>query len=128
MSLPNILFALADDWSWPHAAAYGDRIVRLPAFERLASEGVLFTHTFCCVPSCTPSRAGILTGQMPHRLEESANLQSILRPKYKTFSDILEEAGYYVGRVGKGCAPGNVEYSGRKRDPAGPHLTISSSS
>ena len=42
---PNILFAIADDWGWPHASAYGDAVVKTPNFDRLAKEGVLF-------PSC----------------------------------------------------------------------------
>ena len=33
---PNILFAIADDWGWPHAGAYGDPVVQTPAFDRLA--------------------------------------------------------------------------------------------
>ncbi len=54
---PNILFALADDWAWPHAGVYGDKVVRTPTFDRVAKEGVLFSHAFCVAPSCTPSRA-----------------------------------------------------------------------
>ena len=38
---PNILFAFADDWGWPHAGAYGDPVVKTPAFDRIAREGVL---------------------------------------------------------------------------------------
>ncbi|MEM7205215.1 MAG: sulfatase-like hydrolase/transferase [Planctomycetota bacterium] len=41
---PNILFCIADDWGWPHASAYGDPVVRTPAFDRIAREGVLFRH------------------------------------------------------------------------------------
>jgi len=54
---PNLLLCVADDWSWPHAGAYGDPVVRTPAFDRVAREGVLFTHAFSAAPSCTPSRA-----------------------------------------------------------------------
>src|SRR5262249_53575419 len=78
---PNLLFALADDWSWPHAGVYGDKVVQTPTFDRVAAEGMLFSHAFCVAPSCTPSRAAILTGQASHRLEESGNLWSILRKK-----------------------------------------------
>ena len=60
---PNILFAISDDQSWLHAGAYGDTVVRTPAFDRIACEGVLFTHAFTASPSCTPSRSAILTGQ-----------------------------------------------------------------
>lgn len=41
---PNILFCFADDWGWPHAGAFGDPVVKTPAFDRLAREGVLFDH------------------------------------------------------------------------------------
>ncbi|MDB4468675.1 sulfatase-like hydrolase/transferase, partial [bacterium] len=41
---PNILFCIADDWGWPHAGAYGDPVVKTPAFDRIAKEGVLFEN------------------------------------------------------------------------------------
>ena len=62
---PSILYCLADDWSWPHAGVYGDPVVRTPTFDRLAREGVLFNYCFSAAPSCTPSRAAMLTGQYP---------------------------------------------------------------
>jgi arylsulfatase A-like enzyme len=117
---PNILFAIADDWSWPHAGAYGDRVVKTPAFDRVAAEGMLFSHAFCTAPTCTASRGAILTGQAPHRLEEGANLWSILQSKFPVYPDLLEAAGYVVGQAGKGWAPGSLEGSGRTRNPAGP--------
>ena len=55
-SRPNILYCLADDWSWPHAGVYGDKVVKTPNFDRVAREGVLFTHVFCATPSCTRRR------------------------------------------------------------------------
>ena len=67
---PNILYCLGDDWSWPHAGVYGDRVVRTPTFDRIAREGVRFNYCFSATPSCTASRAAMLTGQYPHRLEE----------------------------------------------------------
>ena len=60
---PNILFCLADDQSYPHAGAYGDKVIKTPSFDRIAKEGVLFNHAYCAAPSCTHSRSGILTGQ-----------------------------------------------------------------
>src|SRR5438105_4078622 len=71
---PNILFAMADDWAWPHAGAYGDKVIKTPTFDRVAKEGVLFSHVFSVTPSCTASRAAVLTGQWAHRLEEAGNL------------------------------------------------------
>ena len=59
---PNILFCLADNHSWLHVGAMGNRAIETPAFDRIAREGALFTHAFACAASCTPSRSGILTG------------------------------------------------------------------
>jgi uncharacterized sulfatase len=116
---PNILFAIADDMSWLHAGAYGDRVVSTPAFDRVAAEGVLFTHAFCAAPSCTPSRGAILTGQEIWRLEEGGILNSTLPAKFGVYPDMLEEAGYFVGYIHKGWAPGNYKAGGWDHNPAG---------
>ena len=75
---PNVLLAIADDWSFPHAGVYGDPVVRTPAFDRIAREGARFTHAFAAAPSCTASRAALLTGQAIHRLAEGGNLHGFL--------------------------------------------------
>lgn len=117
---PNVVFLIADDWSWPHAGSYGDRVVTTPNFDRVAREGVLFTRSYCVSPSCTPSRGAILTGQTVHRLENGANLWSDLPQKFLAYPDLLEKAGYRVGLTGKGWGPGSQELFGRTRNPAGP--------
>ncbi|HEW79433.1 MAG TPA: heparan N-sulfatase [Phycisphaerales bacterium] len=116
---PNILFAIADDWSWPHASIAGDSVIRTPTFDRVAHEGVLFKNAFVTTPSCTPSRASILTGQWHWRLEEGVNLHSPLPAKFEVYPDILERAGYHVGFAHKGWGPGDYKAGGRKRNPAG---------
>jgi arylsulfatase A-like enzyme len=117
---PNILFAIADDWGYPHAGAYGYKAARTPTFDRLATEGALFTRAFCAAPTCTASRGSILTGQAPHCLEEGANLWSFLPPKFVTYPDLLEKAGYRIGKMRKAWGPGKLV--DRKRDPAGPNF------
>lgn len=117
---PNILFAISDDQSFAHTSAAGDPVVRTPTFDRIAAEGVRFTHAFCNSPSCTPSRAAILTGQECYRLEEGVNLWSSLPAKFQTYPDLLEAAGYHVGYTRKGWGPGSLEAGGRSRNPAGP--------
>jgi arylsulfatase A-like enzyme len=119
---PNIVFAIADDWSFPHAGVYGDPTVSTPVFDRIAREGDRFTHAFTAAPSCTPSRAAILTGQAVHRLEEGANLHGFLPKRFAVYPDLLEEAGYVVGYAGKGWGPGRFEPAGRGRNPAGPQF------
>ena len=119
---PNILFAIADDWSHPHAGVYGDRVIKTPTFDQVAREGVLFTHAFCAAPTCTASRGAALTGQAIHRLDEGANLWSTLSKRFAVYPDLLEEAGYFVGYTGKGWGPGSEEVGGWDRNPAGPHF------
>jgi N-sulfoglucosamine sulfohydrolase len=116
---PNILLIIADDWSYPHAGAYGDRVVKTPTFDRVAREGALFTNAYCASPSCTPSRASLLTGRAVHQLEEGGNLWSTLPAKFDVYPDLLEASGYTVGFTRKGWGPGNFKAGGRERNPAG---------
>ncbi|HNS20294.1 MAG TPA: sulfatase [Sedimentisphaerales bacterium] len=117
---PNILFCIADDWSWPHASIAGDRVVKTPTFDAVAREGVLFSNAFVTAPSCTPSRGSIVTGQWHWRLEEGGNLWSTLPAKFPVYPDLLERAGYCVGCTRKGWGPGQHQPGGRTRNPAGP--------
>jgi len=111
---PNILFAIADDWGWPHAGAYGDPVVKTPVFDRIAKEGILFQHAYVSSPSCTPSRGAILTGQFHWRLEGAANLWSVFPDRFKTYTDYLGDAGYVVGRSGKCWGPGRPQTRSRQ--------------
>ena len=119
---PNILFCLADDWSWPHAGIAGDNVVKTPTFDRVARQGVLFTHAFVTAPSCTPSRGSMLTGQWHWRLQQGGNLWSTLPARFDVYPDLLERAGYHVGYTRKGWGPGRIEPGGRTRNPAGPRF------
>ncbi len=69
--MPNILFAIADDASWKHFGAYGCNWVKTPAFDKVASRGILFTRTYTPNAKCAPSRACILTGRNSWQLEEA---------------------------------------------------------
>ncbi len=119
---PNIVVAIADDWSFPHASIYGDRTVRTPNFDRIAREGARFTHAFAAAPSCSPSRAALLTGQAVHRLGEGGNLWGSLPNAHAVYPDLVEQLGYHVGFTGKGWGPGQFEAGGRPRNPAGPQF------
>ena len=117
--LPNILFCISDDQSYWHAGANGDQVVETPAFDRVAKEGVRFTHAFCDAPTCGPSRSAILTGQHIWRLEEAGNIHSTLPAHFATYPAMLEEKGYVTGFTGKGWSPGRLEAGGRTKNPAG---------
>lgn len=115
-SRPNILFAIADDVSFPHMGAYGTDWVITPAFDRVAAEGILFDKCYTPNAKCAPSRAVVLTGRYSWQLEEAANHIGFWpENKYPTFCEILEEIGYTVGFTGKGWAPGNPGKKDGKR-------------
>lgn len=105
-SRPNILFAIADDWSFGHAGAYGCGWVETPNFDRLAKEGLLFTHAYTPNAKCAPSRAIILTGRYSWQLEEAGNHMAIFPAKFGGFMERLEADGYSTGFTGKGWGPG----------------------
>jgi N-sulfoglucosamine sulfohydrolase len=111
---PNFLFAIADDWGWPHASAYGDQVVQTPAFDRIAREGVLFDNAFVSSPSCTPSRGAILTGQHFWRLKAGANLWCIFPNESPSYVEVLQQHGYTAGHAGKAWGPGRQERPDRQ--------------
>tara|TARA_R110000850_G_scaffold14189_2_gene45468 strand:+ start:204 stop:1706 length:1503 start_codon:yes stop_codon:yes gene_type:complete len=117
---PNILFCISDDQSYAHTGANGDPVVKTPAFDRIAAEGLRFVHAFCDAPTCGPSRSAILTGQPIWRLEEAGNIHSTLPAKFATYTELLQEAGYTLGTTGKAWSPGRLEPGGRTEKPAGP--------
>jgi arylsulfatase A-like enzyme len=120
---PNILFLIADDWSFPHAGIYGDPLVRTPTFDRLAAEGALFINAYTASPSCSPSRASILNGRYPHQNEQGGNLWSEWPAQFPTYVSLLEEAGYFTGSTRKGWGPGDFQVSGLEHNPAGKVFT-----
>jgi N-sulfoglucosamine sulfohydrolase len=102
---PNILFAIADDWG-RHAGAYGTRWVRTPAFDRIAHEGLLFTHAYTPNAKCAPSRSCILTGRNSWQLGPAANHIPYFPPEFKAWPEVLVEKGWFVGYTQKGWGPG----------------------
>jgi N-sulfoglucosamine sulfohydrolase len=116
---PNILLLLGDNWAYPHAGVYGDPVVRTPVFDRMAAEGVVFTHAFAPNPSCSPSRSSLLSGQETHRLGEAASLYGPLAADVPIYTDVLTNAGYFTGFSDKGFGPGTSPRPGRTPNPAG---------
>lgn len=114
---PNIVFCMADDWSWPHAGILGDPVVKTPNFDRVSREGLLFENAFVSTPSCTPSRLSILTGQHHWRLREGDSLGGSLREEYPVYTEMLQKSGYRIGRFGKGVWPSKHTF--RNRDSFG---------
>jgi N-sulfoglucosamine sulfohydrolase len=116
---PNILFLLADDWSYPYSEIYGEAYVRTPNIEKLSQRGIVFENAFCSAPSCTPSRASILTGLYPHNLGEGVNLCGRLDVNIPTYVQLLRKNGYVVNFDRKGWGPGDYTKMGYTENPCG---------
>jgi N-sulfoglucosamine sulfohydrolase len=117
---PNILFAIADDWAYGYAGAYGSKFVKTPAFDRVAREGMLFTRAYTPNAKCAPSRAILLTGRNSWQLEEAANHICYFPAKFKTWTETLGEKGYFAGMTAKGWGPGVAnDANGKPRQMAG---------
>ncbi|MBW2597025.1 MAG: sulfatase [Deltaproteobacteria bacterium] len=65
---PNIIFFLVDDLGWRDVGCYGSSFYETPHIDRLAAEGVRFTQAYAACHVCSPTRASILTGKYPARL------------------------------------------------------------
>ncbi len=117
---PNVVFAIADDWGWPHAGVYGDKVVKTPNFDRIAKEGVMLNNAYISSPSCTPSRGAIITGQHFWRLEQGANLWNVWpQNRFAEYPAMMEKAGYHVGTYRKAWGPGRGNPAGKRyRAPA----------
>lgn len=97
---PNILFVFADQMRAQALGCMGNRQVRTPNLDRLASEGVLFTHAVSSCPVCTPYRAALLTGRYP--LSNGMVLNDVRLPLTElTIAEVLKQAGYQTGYIGK---------------------------
>jgi arylsulfatase A-like enzyme len=114
---PNVVVILTDDLGAADLGCYGSAFHRTPALDRLAREGVRFTAAYaaCCV--CSPTRAALLTGKCPARLGLTDWLpgrpdrpdQPLARPALTphlppgevTLAEVLKQAGYATGHVGK---------------------------
>ena len=92
---PNILFVMVDQ-----LAAYGHKVVRTPAIDRLAAEGVVFDAFYSPSPLCAPARAAMMTGQLPSRnrvYDNAAEFASMI----PCFPHYLRLQGYHTCLVGK---------------------------
>jgi len=100
----NVLLIISDDQGLD-VGAYGNKVVRTPNIDKLASQATLFTHAFATVSSCSPSRSVILTGLYSHSngvygLAHDVHDQHLL-PWVRTLPQLLKSAGYRTGLVGK---------------------------
>ncbi len=97
---PNLLLLMVDQWRGDTLGAAGNKLVRTPNLDALARDGVLFAAAYSSTPSCTPARAGLLTGLSPwHHGMLGYNAVK----EHYTFEmvEALSGAGYDAVGVGK---------------------------
>jgi len=101
----NVVFFVADDHGTEALGAYGNRVVKTPSLDQLASEGVRFTHAFATTASCSASRSVLLTGVHNHRNGQYGHEHEYHHfsafPNVRSLPVLLAEAGYRTARGGK---------------------------
>lgn len=113
---PNILFLMTDQQRADTLPQYGNRIIATPAFDRIASSGVVMDRFFTPTAICTPARASLFTGTLPFRHgllvnpERAGGARDEIREEDPNFARVLLDAGYNVGHAGKW-------HIGRERGP-----------
>ena len=118
---PNFVFILVDDMGWRDAGCFGSTFYETPNIDRLATQGMRFTDAYAACPVCSPTRASIMTGKYPARLQltdwipgRQANAQAQARmklapPEFEqqlaldevTLAETLKAAGYATFFAGK---------------------------
>jgi arylsulfatase A-like enzyme len=116
MSPPNFLFILADDLGYADLGCAGAREPELeggvsPNLDRMAREGLYFSHGYSNSPVCSPTRFALATGRYQYRLRGAAeeplagvargNATLGLPPSHPTLPSLLRDAGYATALIGK---------------------------
>ncbi len=113
---PNIVFIIADDMGWNQTGYIGSKFYETPNIDSIAREGIYFTQAYAPAPTCSPSRAGIMTGKYPARLNLTEYIPGDQYPWAKlkcpkmvdrlpleetTIAEMLKPLGYKTAMVGK---------------------------
>ncbi len=99
---PNILFIFSDQQHW-QAVGFEDASFQTPNLDRLASEGTVFSKSFCTTPQCSPSRSSIMTGLYPSKTGVLGNIGAAggNTLQIQTIGTMLQKAGYHTAYFGK---------------------------
>ena len=105
---PNIVFILADDFGYTSLNCYGAEksLVRTPAIDRIAEQGMMFTNAYAAASVCTPTRYSFLMGQYPWRSQLKHGVWGVESPllpdpEKVSIADWLKEKGYNTAAIGK---------------------------
>jgi arylsulfatase A-like enzyme len=97
---PNIMLLMGDDHGWEETSYNGHPHVKTPVLDEMAATGLRLDRFYSAHPSCSPTRASVLTGRHPNRCGTFAPGCS-LRPEEISIAKLLRQAGYATGHFGK---------------------------
>lgn len=108
---PNIIIIFTDDQGYADLGCFGGTHISTPRLDRMAEEGSRLTSFYVAAPLCTPSRAALMTGCYPKRIDMAVGSNDFpvllaadakgLNPDEITIAEVLKEAGYRTGMFGK---------------------------
>jgi len=98
---PNIVFILADDLGYGDLGCYGQTKIRTPHLDKLAADGIRFTHCYSGSTVCAPSRCTLITGLHTGHCRVRGNGGFFLNAEDVTVAKLLHDAGYATGVIGK---------------------------
>ncbi len=101
---PNVLFIFTDQQTLTAMSAYDNPLLKTPAMDSIAAEGVAFRRSYCTSPVCSPSRSSLTTSRMPHETAVNYNNRS-LDGSIRNMGDIFRQAGYRTVWGGKWHLP-----------------------
>ena len=97
---PNIILVMADDQGWGDMGYYDHPYVKTPNFDDMSRNSLRFDHFYSAAPVCSPTRASVLTGRNPNRVNV-LNHGLSMRPQETTIAEALKTVGYATGHFGK---------------------------
>lgn len=112
---PNIILIVADDLGYGDLGCYGQTRIKTPNLDKMASEGLRFTSFYAGSTVCAPSRCCLMTGLDTGHAFIRGNGTQALRPADITVAELLHEAGYHTGLIGK-WGLGNENSTGMPRE------------
>ena len=129
----NLVLILADDLAWNQVGYHGSSFYETPNIDSVAAEGMQFSNAYSANPVCSPTRASLMTGKNPARLQITDYIPGspypyarLLRPAEVpglpldevTLAELMKSKGYATGHFGKWHLNVDKEYApGRPMDP-----------
>ena len=104
MTRPNVILIITDQQTRATISAYGNERTRTPHMDELAAGGTAFEKSYCASPLCSPGRASIVTGQMPHTAGVNVNDEPV-RDGILNLGEVFSRSGYETVWAGKWNLP-----------------------